>query len=195
MNRIQIVIFLALTISTIACVQTKVIESESQTKKIIESESQTEKIIDWESLTEDKYAIKYPSNWEVNKSGQMGTSFILFSPLLNESDKFKENVNLLIQDLTDYDLNLDQYVEISEGQIKTMVTEGKIISSERKKKDEREYQKMIYTGKQGIFNLKIEQYYWVIDNEAFVLTLTGEKEEFDKYQDIGEKILNSFEIK
>ncbi|MBK8442240.1 MAG: hypothetical protein IPL35_01995 [Sphingobacteriales bacterium] len=185
MNRLQIAILLALTISTIACGQTKIPPSENQ----------SEKATDWFSIMENKYAIKYPSNWEVNKSGQMGTSFILFSPLSNESDKFKENVNLLIQDLTGYDLNLDQYVEISEGQIKTMLTEGQIISSERKKKDKQEYQKVIYTGKQGIYDLKFEQYYWVIDNQAFVLTLTGEKEEFDKYQDIGEKILNSFEIK
>lgn len=185
MNRIQITIFLALAISTIACGQTK------EPKSI----DQTEKTTDWKNLNEDKYAIKHPSAWEVNKSGQMGTSFILFSPLSNESDKFKENVNLLIQDLKGYNLSLDQYVEISEGQIKTIVTEGKIISSDRIKKDEREYQRMIYTGKQGIFDLKFEQYYWVIDNQAFVLTLTGEEDEFEGYQEIGEKILNSFEIK
>ena len=185
MNRIQIVIILVLAISKISCGQTK------GPKPI----DQAEKAIDWEILNEDKYLIKHPSDWEVNRSGQMGTSFILFSPLSNESDKFKENVNLLIQDLTGYNLNLDQYVEISEGQIKTIVTEGKIISSDRIKENEREYQRMVYTGKQGIFDLKFEQYYWVICNQAFVLTLTGEEKEFEEYQGIGEEILNSFEIK
>lgn len=185
MNRIQIAIVLVLTVSTIACGQTGVIKSQKP----------TEKIVDWKSIDEDEFEISHPSNWEVNSSGQMGTSFILFSPLSNESDKFKENVNLLIQDLTGYELNLDHYVEISEGQIKTMVSEGQIISSERKNKDNKEYQKIIYVGKQGSYDFKFEQYYWVISNQAFVLTFTSEKEEFDKYQDIGEKILNSFRIK
>lgn len=162
-------------------------------------QSQTDKseykISDWNSISEDKYEIKYPPNWEVNRSGQMGTSFILLSPLSNGADNFKENVNLLIQDLTGYELSLEQYVEISEGQIKTMVTEGEIILSEPKQIGNNEYQKVIYTGKQGIFNLKFEQYYWVVDKQAVILTLTCKEDEFDKYQKIGEEILNSFKMK
>lgn len=185
MNKIQIVLLLTIAITTITC-------GQSQTDK---SENKTEKKVDWESLNEDKYKIDYPSNWDVNKSGQMGSRFILFSRLSNKSDQFRENVNLLIQDLTGYDLNLDQFIELSEGQIKTLMTEGKILVNERKKKDEIEYQKMVYTGKQGIFDLKFEQYCWVIDNQAFVLTLTCEEKEFDNYQNTGEKILDSFELK
>jgi len=185
MKRIQIILLLAITLNIIAC-------GQSQVKK---SENRTGESTEWQSLSEDKFEISHPSNWEVNKSGQMGTSFILFSPLSHDSDKFKENVNLLIQDLNGHDLNLDQYVEISEGQIKTLVTNGKIISSERQKNDEQEYQKMIYTGKQGIYDLKFEQYYWVIDNKAFVLTLTCEEKEFNNYLSTGERILNSFKLK
>lgn len=185
MNRIQVILLLTLAINTKAYGQTITNRSENQ----------TEITTNWESLIEDKYEIDYPSDWDVDKSGQMGVSFFLFSPLASELDKFKENVNLLIQDLTGYDMNLDKYVEISEGQIKTMITEGKIILSERKKRNEQEYHKIIYSGKQGIFELKFEQYYWVVDDQAFVLTLTCEDKEFDKYQSTGEKILNSFELK
>lgn len=185
MNRISIVLFGALIISAISCT----LKKEAKTNNPIEETT------DWEIHLSDNYLIKYPSDWEVNLSGQMGTGFILFSPLSNESDNFRENVNLLIQDLAEHDLSLDQYVDISEDQIKTIVVEGKVISSDRKEKNGREYQKMIYTGKQGVFNLKFEQYYWIIDNQAFVLTLTCEEEKFEKYKDIGEVILNSFNIK
>ena len=74
-----------------------------------ENKSQAEVLDGWKSLTENSYSINYPGNWELNKSGQMGTSFILFSPLSSEQDQFKENVNLLIQDLTGYNLDLDKY--------------------------------------------------------------------------------------
>ena len=108
--------------------------------------------------------------------------------------EFKENVNLIVQDLTGYNIDLNQYVEISENQIKTMITDGNIISSERVKKDEKEFQRVIYTGKQGIYDLKFEQYYWVENNNAYVLTLTCEITAYTDFKNTGEKILNSFEI-
>jgi len=86
---------------------------------------------DWNTIKKDSYSIDYPKDWELNESGQMGTSFILFSPFTSQKDQFIENVNLLVQDLTGYNLDLDGYVEISEGQIKTMITNGKIIESKR----------------------------------------------------------------
>jgi len=150
---------------------------------------------EWNALNENDYSIQYPANWELNNSGQMGTSFILFSEVTSDKDQFKENVNLIIQDLTGHKIDLDKYVEISEGQIKTMIENGNIISSDRIKKDGIEFQKVIYTGKQGAFNLKFEQYYWVQNDKAYILTLTCEEDEFNDYKDSGEKILDSFKIK
>ena len=84
---------------------------------------------DWNTFKKDSYTIDYPKDWELDESGQMGTSFILFSPLTSQKDQFRENVNLLVQDLTGYNLDLDKYVEISEEQVKTLITDGKIIES------------------------------------------------------------------
>lgn len=178
MKTIKLIGILVLFTNLIACSQT--------------AENKTKTLDGWKSITEDNYSIDYPDDWELNKSGQMGTSFILFSPLSSEQDQFKENVNLLIQDLTGHNLDLDKYVEISEGQIKTMITDGEIIESKMITAETLNYQKVIYTGKQGIYNLKFEQYYWVIGDKAFVLTLTCEENQFNNYQVTGEKILNSF---
>lgn len=185
MKRLQILIVLLLTTNTIVFGQIDADTLDNRMKNSIE----------WASINEETYEINVPANWEVDQSGQMGTSFILFSPVVDEKDIFRENVNLLIQDLTGYDLNLDQFVELSEGQIKTLMTEGNMILSERKKQEEGEYHQFIYTAKQGIFDLKFEQYFWVIENQAFVLTLTCEEEEFKQYQETGEKILDSFVLK
>jgi hypothetical protein len=149
---------------------------------------------DWNTIKKDGYSIDYPKAWELNTSGQMGASFILFSPLSSQKDQFRENVNLIVQDLTGYNLDLDKYVEISEGQIQTLITNGKIIESKRVKNQTLDYQKVIYIGKQGIYNLKFEQYYWVVGNKAYVLTLTCEETQFDNYKLTGEKILNSFKL-
>ncbi len=146
----------------------------------------------WKSFTENNYSINYPGTWELDQSGQMGMSFILLSPPSSEQDQFRENVNLLIQDLTVHNLDLDSYTELSLSQIKTMFGDGNLIDSRRLGSEKLDHHKVVYTGTQGIFNLKFEQYYWVINQKAYVLTLTCEESAFSEYQLIGEKILNSF---
>ncbi len=152
-------------------------------------------INEWKSFEGDNYSIEYPADWELNESGEIGTSFILFGPVSSEEDLFRENVNLLIQDLKGYGLNLETFVEISEGQVQTMITDGKIIESTRQTNQALPYQKMIFTGKQGTYDLKFEQYYWVVDDKAYVLTFTCEETQFDNYKTVGEKILDSFQLK
>ena len=119
----------------------------------------------------------------------------MFSPLSSKEDQFRENVNLIIQDLSQHQIDLDQYVELSETQIRSLIDDSKILESVRLTSNDLSYHKVIYSGKQGILDLKFEQYYWVVNEEAFVLTLTCEESQFDNYQEIGEKILNSFQVK
>jgi hypothetical protein len=148
----------------------------------------------WKTLDKLKYSVQYPSTWELDQSGKMGTSFFIFSALESEQDKFSENINLLIQDLTGKNIDLNKYTEISEGQIKTLAINSNLIESKREKK-ETEYHKIIYTADQGNFRLKFEQYYWVIANKAYVLTFTCEQARFDAFKATGERILNSFKLK
>ena len=150
---------------------------------------------EWKTLDEEGFTISYPADWELDQSGSMGVSFFLFSPLSDSSDDFRENINLLIQDLTGYELDLDQYTELSVEQVKTMMTDGEILLSEKLGEEGSEYQRIIYTGIQGNYDLKFEQFYWVIGKQAYVLTLTCKRSEFDQYQATGEKILRSFILK
>lgn len=148
----------------------------------------------WKILNENGYSIQYPENWELNQSGQMGSSFILFSPVSSAQDTFRENVNLILQDLKGTNIDMNQFVELSEDQIKTMITDSKILENNREKVGSKNYQKIIYTGKQGVFNLKFEQYYWVQHDMAYILTLTCEENQFNDFQETGEKILDSFQL-
>jgi hypothetical protein len=53
---------------------------------------------DWSTLTGDNYTVEYPTTWEPDQSGVMGAS-IIFAPGIR-GRSIRENVNLLIQDLT-----------------------------------------------------------------------------------------------
>ena len=116
---------------------------------------------DWVNLKEHDYSIDYPSNWTFDSSGLMGTKFIIFSELEPENDDFRENINLIIQNLKGMDMGLDKYVEISEAQVKKLLTNGELLSSDRLNVNNLEFQKVVFTGDQGIYKLKFEQYCWV----------------------------------
>lgn len=59
----------------------------------------------------------------------MGTRFVLYFNKATPNDLFRENINLMIQDLSGLTINLDNYVKISEEQIKTLITAGQLIES------------------------------------------------------------------
>lgn len=146
-------------------------------------------------LENEKFKIEYPSDWELDESGNMGTSFILFSPVDKLNENFNTNINLIIQDVSAYNITFDQYVELSEKQIKTMIIDSKIVFSDLVTTESNQYQKIIFTGKQGVSDLKFEQFYIMRGPKVYVLTLTCEKEEFDDFQQLGEQIMNSFQVK
>ncbi len=143
---------------------------------------------EWKTLENSEFLIKYPGQWELNQSGISGTNFILFAP--NQSPTFRDNLNLIIQDLKGQNIDLNKFTEISVGQIKQYITNSKILQSETTTKH-----KIIYTGSQGQLNLKWEQYYWVKNEKAYVLTFTADQNSFGKQIEIVNSIMDSFKIK
>jgi len=176
---IKLIIILMMTI---------VLNGESQELQLDSLEMGT----NWKSYKTEDFSIKYPKDWDLDISGLMGSSMFLFSKLISDKDDFKENLNVMKQDLSAYNVNMNEYVKVSEKQIETMFTDGKLLESVRKESNGEEFHKLIYTGKQGIYNLKFEQYFYIRDKIAYVITLTCKESEFVNYQSIGERILNSF---
>jgi hypothetical protein len=187
MRQIHLLGFLTLIVTFVACGQS----SKSKTKTEVVSGN----FENWKSIEETDYSIQYPEIFTLNKPGQMGMDFVLMSEQTSKQDLFRENVNLTIQDLTGQNIDLNKYVEISENQIKTMVTEVNLIESKRLTDKNKELQKVIFTGKQGQFDLKWLQFYWVENNKSYVLTLTCEINQYDNYVSVGENIMNTFKIK
>ena len=149
---------------------------------------------EWTQLEENNYSIYYPNDWNLNQAGQNETSFNITSPSTAISDPFSENVNLLIQDLTNLAIDLNKFIEISVNQVETVVKNGKMFLSKRKKAHGLEFQKVIYTGQYGDFDLKFKQYCWVRDDHAYILTFTSEEKQFDRFDSVSERILKSFKF-
>jgi len=140
-----------------------------------------------------EYTIKYPKDWTFDASGQMNTTFVLFSKL-EQQDPFRENVNLIIQDLTGMNLDLKGYTELSMNQIKG-IKDNKVIESKELKKDGVAYQQVVWKGFMSGKKLKFKQLYFIKNNKVFLVTLTCTEKSFDDYVEMGTAILNSFTLK
>jgi hypothetical protein len=147
----------------------------------------------WTSMDQSDFALSHPAGWSLDQSGQAGTKFILFTGQSNSG--FRDNVNLIIQDLKGSGFDLDKYVTLSEGQVKTLITNSQIIESKRVKSELGEFQEVIFTGDQGVFNLKWRQRYWLKGEKAFVLTFTASQATYDQYKQISQKLFDSFHVK
>jgi hypothetical protein len=159
------------------------------------NENPDESKIKWNTLNKKSFSIQYPSEWELNDSGILGTSFILLSPLNTETDLFRENINLITEDLKGTEIDLDVYKDISVEQCKQFVTNFYLIQIEKLENNFGDCYHLIYSGEQGIYKLIFEQYYWIIKDKAYVLTFTAEQNKYKEYLELAYKIINTFEIK
>lgn len=64
--------------------------------------------------TDSKYEISYPESW--TKQQKSSATFFL-SPKENEKDVFQENVNVMIQDLSDQPMTLEDYTNLTKNQL------------------------------------------------------------------------------
>jgi len=149
----------------------------------------------WKILKTTEYSIQYPSTWDLDQSGGYNTQFLLLSPLESKGDNFRENINLVIEDLQGKDIDLDQYTTLAKDQIKKYITNVNFLETTTVGKKPDIHEKVIYTGDQGVYHLNFEQYYWVKNGNAYVVTLTCEQNKVAAFKETGESIMNSFVVK
>ena len=119
---------------------------------------------------------------------------MLFFPLESETDDFRENINLMIEDVTGIDISFDQYVELTLSNMKALLSEYNIIENERFEKDGLSFHRVIGTFSQGLLKVKSEMCCTIAGDKAYVLTFSTEQETYDDYKDVGKQIMDSFKI-
>ncbi|MBK9579048.1 MAG: hypothetical protein IPO40_18425 [Fibrobacteres bacterium] len=149
----------------------------------------------WEEIATKGYVLKHPKGLLVDRSGLMGTELVIFLKNPPVPNQFGANLNLLIQDLGGQQVSLDQYAEISLDQVNRLISNSVVIENSRKKGVKGEYQRMMYTGDQGVYHLQFEQFYALAHGKAFILTLTCEQTNFEQCRGVGEGIMNTFVLK
>jgi serine/threonine-protein kinase len=149
----------------------------------------------WLIYNSNEFAIQYPDSFELHTSKEMGTLFYLLSKQSSPFDKFRENINLITEDLSEYKIDLKEYIELSEKQLLGIISESDFIDKKLISAHGKEFYRVIYGLSQNSLNLKIMQYIWVKNKKAYVLTYSAEVEQFANYKPTCEAIMDSFIFK
>ena len=95
------------------------------------------------------FQIDYPSTWTV-REGFRGIIVLINSPSDGRDDPFSENVNVNVEDLSDYpDITLDEYYDVGNSKVEENLAGYKLVSKEETTMAGSPAIKTVYTTTQG----------------------------------------------
>lgn len=135
------------------------------------------------------YKLKYPDKW-TKQAMPNGIAFL--SPKENEKDMFQENVNMILQDLSQQPMNLEQYTELSKKQITENFGASALVSMKATTLAGQEAKELVYNMNYQGRKLKLKQYWFIKGNTAYLFTYTAEPSQYDKYEKTATELIRSF---
>jgi hypothetical protein len=156
---------------------------------------QQDSLLHWNLLQTDTYAIQYPPDWTANTTGVGGTSFALFAPAGSPNAVFRQNLNLMIRDVSADTVTLEELTNVNVKTLEAAFTGFTVISSKRLRDAAGDYQEMVYEFRQQGYYLRQLQEFRIIRGKAYILTFTSRRSLYETYQEVVGRILGSFKLK
>jgi hypothetical protein len=150
--------------------------------------------VEYKDLVGNRYRIQYPSSWQIDISRKMGADLLLFSPLEGGSDTFRDNVNVIIQDLTGRNMDLAKYKVFTDDQLKRISRSIEIYESVLDDNGDNQFYYVSYAMTQGQYRLRIMTKCFIANNKAYLATFTCELNKFEQYSAVASDVLKSFKL-
>jgi hypothetical protein len=114
----------------------------------------------WSTYTDkaNKFSIQYPNDWSKEIRGN---STIFLSPLNGSGDRFKENVNLMLQDLSQQPVTLEHYTDITKESVIANLGKQAIVSLKDATIQGIAAKEIVYNMNMNGNNLRIKQYWFI----------------------------------
>ncbi len=110
---------------------------------------------------DDGYSLILPIEWE-QKEGYMGTSVIALSPQENISDRFRENVNIVVEKLP-YQMSLYEYFDLNIINMQRFLSNFIQHEAGQKEIDTYDSKWLIYLHTINQINIKVLVYFFVTE--------------------------------
>ena len=147
----------------------------------------------WKNYTADNYSIQYPNTWDLAEMPNPMLKFTITSRPTSADDIFRENINLVSEEVPENDYTLNQYVNLSIDQIKMAFNDFELISkSKHVSSTGIEYEQIIYTASTSGFNLIFQQNFMLMNGKSYILTFTAEKNKYADYDALTKEMIDSF---
>lgn len=153
---------------------------------------QSQQSDEWSTFESEDFLVSYPAQMETDIQSPDAALFIYLEKG-NSRSRFRDNINIIRQDLRGTNIDLNAFVAISEQQLRAA---GKLLESRRLRQQSQEYHQVVFEQAHDGKKYKFLQHYWVIpDQTACILTMTCEADDFDKHQNTGQQIFETFKLR
>jgi eukaryotic-like serine/threonine-protein kinase len=141
--------------------------------------------------------IKYYPTWQVEDIHNLvtGENAIFISPKQSSIDKYRENISVRVENLTNQQTTLPEYTKSAISEITKYHKNAKIVESSSITLAKKPANLVVYTGKDEnglpIKNLEV----WTIDRgKAYILTYKAEPKQYYAFLQTVMTMINSFEL-
>lgn len=138
--------------------------------------------------------VMYPEGWSLDTSS-VDSEFFIYSPLVESSDIFQENINLTTEKLPNNSITAEYYIKRALEMIKTSFGEVDVLENKERKGNFGTYRTIIYTGTMSGMKLKWKQSVYVKNSTAYIISYTSLDDTYDEFVEISNKVMNSFIVK
>lgn len=141
------------------------------------------------------FHVEFPTKWKLDTSGLMGSTCFIYAPADDANDKFRENVNVVIQDLSGSGIDLEQYKDITEKQLPSIFPDSKLEESTVIQTAGKEpYYRVSYSFTRNGSSIFIITICYIQNEKAYLVTFSTETARKEQYIKTGETILKSFRL-
>lgn len=144
---------------------------------------------------ENTISINYPKDWS-QQEGKKPIIAQFFTPQQSDSDKYQENVSIIMQDFSSVGMTLDQFEKQTTDALTQYMTDFKITTQEDTKINNNPGRILIFSGKMpGQDDLSLTlQAFTVSNNSVYAVTYTGKQDDFEKFVPLVQQMIKTFKF-
>jgi len=140
------------------------------------------------------YKLDVPTSWETRVIGDVGVSFLALAPLTSDTDPFRENLTIVVQDVAGTSNTMKSIMEESKHDIINQLDRGNVFDEGSGTSKQGKYQRMAYSTFQNGIALRYESRFFQVGTKVYILLFSSEKALYPEYERRATQMMDSFVI-